>query len=192
MDADAALLANRTECEYDGDLNFDALLLGGYFCHVCLPDANCDPGGTCTNRQWEGYVCHNEFVVTTDDSGEKSNILVLGTTTGDVLDDVPKLRYGITYRFTVRAGRNVVVSLHDEGTDESISLPGNECGCASEGPLLLALDDVRKQLSRRGGRLVLKSSVGHVSMGIPYERKKCNNCRLKTSIRDLVRRTFAI
>jgi hypothetical protein len=47
MDASAALLANRTDCEYDGDLNFDALLLGGYFCHICLPrndGSSCDAG----------------------------------------------------------------------------------------------------------------------------------------------------
>jgi hypothetical protein len=36
MDASAALLANRTDCGFDSELNFDALLLGGYFCHVCL------------------------------------------------------------------------------------------------------------------------------------------------------------
>ena len=47
MDDGAALLANRTDCEYDGDLNFDALLLGGYYCHICLPrndGASCDEG----------------------------------------------------------------------------------------------------------------------------------------------------
>lgn len=47
MDAAAALLANRTDCEYDGDLNFDALLLGGYYCHSCLPrndGSSCDAG----------------------------------------------------------------------------------------------------------------------------------------------------
>ena len=30
----AALLLNRTDCEYDSELNFDQLLLGGYFCHI--------------------------------------------------------------------------------------------------------------------------------------------------------------
>ena len=47
MDESAALLANRTDCEYDGELNFDALLLGGYYCHVCLPrndGSSCDAG----------------------------------------------------------------------------------------------------------------------------------------------------
>lgn len=36
MDEAAALLADRTDCEFDSELNFDALLLGGYFCHKCL------------------------------------------------------------------------------------------------------------------------------------------------------------
>ena len=40
MDEAAALLLNRTDCEYDSELNFDQLLLGGYFCHICLPYAN--------------------------------------------------------------------------------------------------------------------------------------------------------
>jgi hypothetical protein len=30
----AALLLNRTGCEYDSEPNFDQLLLGGYFCHI--------------------------------------------------------------------------------------------------------------------------------------------------------------
>merc|ERR1711865_853832 len=65
MDEAAALLANRTDCEYDSELNFDALLLGGYFCHVCLPeqDLTCAGGGSCTNIQWTGYICDNEFQI---------------------------------------------------------------------------------------------------------------------------------
>merc|ERR1712071_341201 len=64
MDDTAILLANRTDCGYDSELNFDALLLGGYFCHVCLPDnptAGCGGGGICSNVQWDGYLCDNEF-----------------------------------------------------------------------------------------------------------------------------------
>ena len=33
FDASALLLANRTDCAPTDELNFDALLLGGYFCH---------------------------------------------------------------------------------------------------------------------------------------------------------------
>jgi len=69
MDASAALLANRTDCGPTSALNFDQLLLGGYFCHQCLPHDNgamCEAGGTCTNVQWEGYYCDNEFFVMRD------------------------------------------------------------------------------------------------------------------------------
>jgi len=62
MDESAALLANRTDCEWNSSLNFDSLLLGGYLCHRCLPD-NCAArdGGRCTNLQWAGYTCDNEL-----------------------------------------------------------------------------------------------------------------------------------
>lgn len=66
MDANAALLANRTDCGFDSDLNFDALLLGGYLCHACLPTDPCASlsgmGGICINEQWTGYSCDNEIV----------------------------------------------------------------------------------------------------------------------------------
>jgi len=64
MDQDAALLAFRTDCGWNSSLNFDALLLGGYLCHRCLPD-NCAvrDGGRCTNIQWAGYTCDNEIII---------------------------------------------------------------------------------------------------------------------------------
>ena len=68
MDTSAALLANRTDCEYDSPLNFDALLLGGYFSHVCLP-TNCEYGGVGTNIAWEGFECDNEWRVTISNDG---------------------------------------------------------------------------------------------------------------------------
>merc|ERR1712060_270024 len=64
MDEAAALLANRTDCEFTSELNFDALLLGGYYCHTCLPRNNgssCDAGGVCANLQWQGFSCDNEY-----------------------------------------------------------------------------------------------------------------------------------
>lgn len=65
MDASAALLANRTDCGYDSELNFDALLLGGYYCHTCLPeqDLTCDNGGLCSNVQWRFTVLENSMGV---------------------------------------------------------------------------------------------------------------------------------
>ena len=62
-DASADLLANRTDCEPDSALNFDALLLGGYFAHVCLP-TNCKYGGKGTNIAWKGYRCDNDYRIT--------------------------------------------------------------------------------------------------------------------------------
>jgi len=103
MDAAAALLANRTDCGYDSDLNFDALLLGGYFCHPCLPEQDlvCDFGGTCTNVQWRGYVCDNDIRVITTKGEEESAVVELQTTDGSVLDSSSMtLTEGVTYRFT--------------------------------------------------------------------------------------------
>lgn len=91
MDAAAALLADRTDCGYDSDLNFDALLLGGYFCHVCLPD-NCRDGGKCTNIQWRGYSCDNEFYISYSDEAGFS-----------VTPSEIELRYGSSYRFIVNS-----------------------------------------------------------------------------------------
>jgi len=105
MDAAAALLANRTDCEYDGDLNFDALLLGGYYCHVCLPrndGSSCDAGGSCSNVQWEGFTCDNEFFINVDES---KGILVASSHYFDkTYDSELELVAGVTYRFTVSTG----------------------------------------------------------------------------------------
>jgi len=62
MDSNAALLINRTDCEANSSLNFDALLLGGWHCHPCLPDNCADlDGGHCVPIQWTGYTCDNEL-----------------------------------------------------------------------------------------------------------------------------------
>ena len=135
MDAEAALLANRTDCEWDSELNFDALLLGGYFCHLCLPDASCDFGGTCTNVQWEGYICDNEFYVHVD---ETTNSITLHRSDGQEIDPSSiMLSFGTTYRFTIKS--DIQVSIHETNVvgSDAISLPGNECGCATQGPLLV-------------------------------------------------------
>lgn len=58
--AEAALLANRTDCGPTSPLNFDQLLLGGYFCHHCLPDndgAMCDGGETGTFVTMNSWSC---------------------------------------------------------------------------------------------------------------------------------------
>jgi len=139
MDADAALLADRTDCGYTSDLNFDALLLGGYFCHVCLPeqDLTCDAGGICENVQWEGYTCDNEFVLDSD-SGS------MVRTNGEVvMEDDLLLKYGVTYRFTVVGDRTLCAY---DGVNDSV--------CAKSGPLLVTIEDTdveRVQILPDGG-----------------------------------------
>ena len=46
----------------DGQVNcslidFDSLLLGGCWCHSCLPENPCQNGGTCQNFNGRGYTC---------------------------------------------------------------------------------------------------------------------------------------
>ena len=41
------------DCE---NINFDALLLAGHGCHVCLPEL-CANGGKCVNVLMQGYSC---------------------------------------------------------------------------------------------------------------------------------------
>ena len=40
-----------------GRIDFDSLLLGGCWCHACLPVNPCRNGGTCVNYQKQGYAC---------------------------------------------------------------------------------------------------------------------------------------
>ena len=38
-------------------IDFDSLLLGGCFCHPCLPENPCVSGGTCVRYERQGYTC---------------------------------------------------------------------------------------------------------------------------------------
>jgi len=155
MDEAAALLANRTDCEYDSELNLDALLLGGYYCHVCLPrnhGSSCDAGGTCANVQWQGFTCDNEYYV---DSGPSDAIsdtmpLVLSSLHYDKTywGGVLELRRGVTYRFTVRTGAGWPVYIGTvpdfapeasltESSVKSVSLDDG----VTNGPILLTVDE---------------------------------------------------
>ena len=180
MDAAAALLANRTDCEPESDLNFDALLLGGYYCHQCLPVNNgtmCDTGGVCRNVQWRGYVCDNEFIVRVDPvTGDITLFEPDGKDPVD-LEDI-ELKHGVTYRFTILD--DIMVSVHaspDVGAP-AIPQPGNECGCARNGPLLLTIDDetpgpvylrskVYLRSNARGASSVVELSVEQHSVSVP-------------------------
>lgn len=152
MDESAALLANRTDCEADSELNLDALLLGGYYCHICLPQnhgSSCEQGGNCQNIQWQGFSCDNEYYV---DFNKGSDSLALSslyfdTTYANNDVDITLFR-GITYRFTVRTGADHPVRVNDalEPTDDiPTSLSRFQSPTLAEGvtsgPILLTLDD---------------------------------------------------
>merc|ERR1712008_292506 len=131
MDAGAALLVNRTDCESDSELNFDALLLGGYFCHRCLPEEymTCDMGGVCSNVQWSGYTCDNEFFVTKNATGG----LELQNANGTSLEpSAMELKSDVTYRINVLGNFSLCASLRDK------------VECAQRGPLLFAVEDGEK------------------------------------------------
>ncbi|GMH84930.1 hypothetical protein TrST_g12806 [Triparma strigata] len=82
MTAAALLLSNRTDCEVDGTLNFDALLLGGYYCHACLPDPCEGEGKVCENIQWMGARCVDEIFEDFGDETEVEEIEGGGPLTG--------------------------------------------------------------------------------------------------------------
>jgi len=92
MHAGAAALADRTDCSAFSDLNFDALLLGGYYCHPCLPDPCAEQGrGTCTNIWWRGYECSQTFFVSVNPT---TSDISIGTTSkyiskGYISNNVP-------------------------------------------------------------------------------------------------------
>jgi len=163
MDETAALLADRTDCGYDSELNFDALLLGGYFCHICLPeqDLTCSGGGSCTNVQWSGYICDNEFqivecIATTGGPGRRSAILA--TQTGDsssyclqnlngtdVDSETLVLKPGVEYRFQIEVDNDVEICLATVArSDNNVQLVRPlVCGTKTgeQGPIVSIIDD---------------------------------------------------
>merc|ERR1712157_311693 len=163
MNPDAVLLANRTDCEYDSELNFDALLLGGYLCHVCLPEKElaCDAGGTCTNVQWVGYTCDNEFAI--KQNNEDYELLDMN---GNSIDpDSLLLKPGTTYRFTVSDDIPICLSFVMYGSDSSRFRQNSEL-CASNGPLMLShIDNSANQV------------VFHEDQGTILEITSCSNDR---------------
>merc|ERR1719258_762228 len=61
MEADfcATVGINATTGELDcSAIDYDSLLLGGCWCHPCLPVNPCRNGGTCVNYQLQGYTCN--------------------------------------------------------------------------------------------------------------------------------------
>mmetsp|Transcript_26644 Transcript_26644/g.59196 ORF Transcript_26644/g.59196 Transcript_26644/m.59196 type:complete len:1094 (-) Transcript_26644:98-3379(-) len=173
MDAAAALLANRTDCGLESDLNFDALLLGGYYCHQCLPINNgsmCDTGGICRNVQWRGFVCDNEFIVRVDPVTGDISLYEPDGTEPISFEDIT-LRIGVTYRFTIVDDNLVSVHASEDRSEPALSLPGNACGCAKNGPLLLTIDDSTPGPVYLRSKVYLRSNVASSSViGIKVEQ----------------------
>merc|ERR1712238_518523 len=168
MDAAAALLANRTDCEVDSDLNFDALLLGGYYCHTCLPDQHllCGGGtvdgessavpGSCTNVQWEGYICDNEFQIVDNTNTELPGTYRIQTMNGtDIDSSTLVLKRGVTYRFEMNVedevclttGRSVVSSSLIDSSREDVKLGHSIVGSRDESSSRDSLRDSRDRSS---------------------------------------------
>jgi len=150
MDETAALLANRTDCEADSELNFDQLLLGGYFCHRCLPTlfgdkgSTCDAGGICANVQWEGFTCNNEYFV--DYNTDTSSMVVSSlfyNASYPMAGGKLVLDRGVTYRFTVRDTDrpvSIVANIPSlvSSSVKSLAMMGSG---TMNGPVLLKVDD---------------------------------------------------
>ena len=138
MDESAALLANRTDCGYESELNFDALLLGGFYCHTCLPMDNgamCESGGVCQNIQWLGYTCDNHFYV--------DSMSLSVSTSSSTLVKKKKLMIDsdVKYRFTITGEKKLCLTLDKKGR-KKISIPGHENVCAKKGPLTFLPSDI--------------------------------------------------
>jgi len=136
MDESAALLANRTDCGYDSELNFDALLLGGFYCHTCLPidsGAMCESGGVCQNIQWEGYTCDNHFYV-------DSMSLSLRNSSNFEKEKL-FIDLDVKYRFTITGSEDICLTLDRKGR-KKISIPGHDTVCVKKGPLIFRPVDI--------------------------------------------------
>merc|ERR1712194_268127 len=142
MDESAALLVNRTDCEYDGELNYDALLLGGFYCHVCLPDQDrtCDLGGVCTNVQWRGYTCDNEYKIRLLKGID--NNAVLSTIDGNIVDwNDMKLKHHVTYRFIVDGNDEICLKAITTTNSKEEEGSNTHDTCATNRPLLQHITD---------------------------------------------------
>jgi len=137
-------LANRTDCNATSELNFDALLLGGYYCHQCLPmnkGSMCDPGGECQNIQWNGYTCDNHFYV-------DSTSLKFYDAANVELDVIPVLQPEVTYRFTIMGPKQVFLSKFSH-KKVALKMPGQKNSTRTkQGDLIF-----RPSLFKKGRRL---------------------------------------
>jgi len=178
MNPDAYLLANRTDCGYDDELNFDALLLGGFYCHTCLPITNgsmCDDGGTCQNVQWEGYTCDNQF------SLNSANMKLYNSSQVQILPQSLKLDPDVTYRIDTLGKKKVYLSRYTE-KKKALSFPGNACGCAKRGPLIFKPSDLKQKphniYIRSAKKKIVKLFIDFVCKDrtLKFKKDKKKNC----------------
>lgn len=156
-DETAVELATRKDCSKKSDLNFDQLLLGGYFCHKCLPnnDDMCDDGGTCTNVQWEGYTCDNHFII------NSNNMMLYDARNKDVpinATDIPKLDPNVTYRFEIKGQSELYLSMFAV-KPERLGYLGNPTGTVRKGAFLFKPADLEKHAHTIYVRAVHKAKL---------------------------------
>eukprot|EP00588_Corethron_pennatum_P009143 CAMPEP_0194271102 /NCGR_PEP_ID=MMETSP0169-20130528/4980_1 /TAXON_ID=218684 /ORGANISM="Corethron pennatum, Strain L29A3" /LENGTH=161 /DNA_ID=CAMNT_0039013379 /DNA_START=1 /DNA_END=487 /DNA_ORIENTATION=- len=83
-----------------------------------------------------------------------------------------RLQYGTTYRFDVGGDETVSVHRTKKVNDPSIALPGNQCGCASRGPLLFTPEP---EMGLEKNRVILRSSKNGESTGGKLILKMCTD-----------------
>merc|ERR1712161_110797 len=118
--------------------NFDALLLGGFYCHTCLPMDNgamCESGGVCQNIQWLGYTCDNHFYVDSMSLSVSTSSSTLVKKKKLIIDS------DVKYRFTITGEKKLCLTLDKKG-QKKISIPGHENVCAEKGPLIFIPSDI--------------------------------------------------
>ena len=129
MDVDAAALANRTDCGWADPLNYDALLLGGFYCHTCLPDP-CPHGGTCSNVQWRGYTCDNSASVTVQRAATAPvlKLVQASRSASAAAGGVLELQRGMTHRIVVDTAPLGALYLADADAARTAGPHGAGCG----------------------------------------------------------------
>ena len=99
-------------------------------------------GGTCSNIQWQGFTCSNEFFIQID--SEQGTLVASSNHFNKTFDGELELVAGVTYRFTVRTGdfNPVMISAMPDYlpvlTIVSRSIEPYEA--VSKGPILLKTD----------------------------------------------------
>merc|ERR1711904_481951 len=168
MNAAAALLANRTDCDEFSPLNFDALLLGGYFCHPCLPDPCAADGGTCKNVWWKGHTCSNTQYVELG----PGNRLTIGSVSAAIYSggdsdgssrvetesSFTKLTAGQVYKFVINSpGAPVFLVDRSTGTMYTNGVSGQGADGVEHGTIRLEVSENTPQLAFASPNLAISA-----------------------------------